>query len=245
MSLLNSSGSNTHVDGSGNYYETTDSNGIFIVTGDYNCPSATPNTYVTRWAAARVRARTQRRIGRRSRALQQGQLLIERDRKRGFDRRDSYAVAGYTVDPTHVSTPNTALGATGLNNVGNALDNLYTSTTGSWPLPPRRRVTEQCRRARSIPSATFWRRASPFKRSRYRRGESDALLHAVPRTLCWVERRARDPQTQPPRRSSVAGGPAQTSPTCMACKRELHLPTHAQRRARRLPPSPLFTRGGD
>ena len=45
VSLLKSV-SGTTLDGSGNYYVTTDANGNFSITGDYTCPSSASQVYL-------------------------------------------------------------------------------------------------------------------------------------------------------------------------------------------------------
>ncbi len=132
VSLLNSGGTNTHIDGSGNYYVTTDSNGAFTITGDYTCPSATPATYVyavggSAGSGANSAAGLIAGVGDCTHSGYTSKYVVVNEVSTVSV---AYAVAGYTVDPTHVSTSGTALSATGLNNVGNALDNLYTLNTG-------------------------------------------------------------------------------------------------------------------
>ena len=119
-------------DGAGNYYVTTASDGTFTITGEYNCFSATPHTYLYA-------------VGGNSGSGQNpaiGLIAGAGDcTHTGFKSKfimvnevstiaAVYAVAGYVVDPTHVSSANNTLSLTGIELAGDTADNLYTGSTG-------------------------------------------------------------------------------------------------------------------
>ncbi len=112
------------------YYVTTDSNGMFTITGDYTCPTAYAQTYVYAVGGD---------PGLGSGANSAATLLA------GVDACNAssfvivnevstvasvYAVAGYAVDPTHASRSGSTLAQTGLGNAGDTVSNLYTQSTG-------------------------------------------------------------------------------------------------------------------
>lgn len=134
LSLLTSATGNLP-DRNGNYYVTTDSGGNFTITGDYNCPSATPLTYVyavggnpglasgTNNTAAGLLAG----VGDCTHSGYTSKYVVVNEVSTIAS---VYGVAGYVVDPTHVSTSSTTLGATGVANAGDTISNLYTQSTG-------------------------------------------------------------------------------------------------------------------
>jgi streptogramin lyase len=109
------------------YYVTTDVNGDFTLTGDYTCPSAYANTYIYA-------------VGGDSGSGSNSAITLVA----GGDVCDSsafivvnevstvaavYSYAGFISDPTHVSTSNTALAATALQNAGAAYSNLLNASS--------------------------------------------------------------------------------------------------------------------
>ena len=123
VSLLRS-GTNTTQDGSSNYYVTTDPYGNFKIDNDYSCPSNYSHTYfyvsggdpglgsgansaITLMApadACNISATTD---------INEVSTVVT-----------AYVLAGYSSDPLHISSSNTALATTGLNNAANTLANL-------------------------------------------------------------------------------------------------------------------------
>jgi len=134
LSLLTSATGNPP-DGNDNYYVTTDSGGNFTITGDYNCFSATPLTYVyavggnpglasgTNNTAAGLLAG----VGDCTHSDYTSKYVLVNEVSTIAS---VYGVAGYVVDPTHVSTSSSTLGATGLENAADTVGNLYTQSTG-------------------------------------------------------------------------------------------------------------------
>jgi hypothetical protein len=130
-SLLNST-ANTTMDGNGHYYVTTDSNGYFSITGDYTCPTATPNTYILS-------------VGGDSGAGANSAIVLAAG---AGDCTDSdytsrfivvnevstvasvWAYAGFTTDPTHVSSSPSALAETAIDNAADSMRNLFEQDTG-------------------------------------------------------------------------------------------------------------------
>ena len=123
VSLLRSA-TNTTQDGSGNYYVTTDRYGSFSISNDYSCPSnyahiyyyasggdpglgSGANSAITLVAPAP------------SCDTSANTYINEVSTIASI-----YAFAGFASDPTHVSSSNTTLAATGLANAANTLANL-------------------------------------------------------------------------------------------------------------------------
>jgi hypothetical protein len=114
-----------------NYYVTTDANGNFTITGDYTCPSSSSVTYVyavggnpglapgTNNTAATLIAPVQACSTTNFVFVNEVSTIAA-----------AYAMAGFTSDPTHMSSSNTALAAKGIGNAENGISNLYTETTG-------------------------------------------------------------------------------------------------------------------
>lgn len=123
VSLLQSA-ANTTEDTNGKYYVTTDKYGSFNITPDYSCPSNYAHTYfyvsggdpglgygansaITLTAPAEACDATANTY------INEVSTIVT-----------AYVFAGYSSDPLHVSTSNTSLAATGLNNAVNMLSNL-------------------------------------------------------------------------------------------------------------------------
>lgn len=131
VSLLKSSGSNTHQDGSGNYYVTTDSGGNFTITGDYSCPSSNSQVYVysvggnpgsgTNSAAGLLAA-----LGTCATPITSSFIFVDEVSTIAT----AYAIAGYATDATHVSSSGSTLAVTGMTNAFASVANLETLNTG-------------------------------------------------------------------------------------------------------------------
>jgi streptogramin lyase len=134
ISLLKSSGSNTHSDGSGNYYVTTDSEGNFAITGDYTCPSTASQVYLysvggNPGSGANSAVGLLAALGAcpASGTLSQS-LFVSMDEVSTVA--TAYALAGYAVDATHFSSSGSTLATTGITNAFAAVANLETVGTG-------------------------------------------------------------------------------------------------------------------
>jgi len=123
ISLLHSA-ANTTQDGSGKYYVTTDQYGNFTITSDYTCPSNYAHIYY--YASGGD-------PGLGSGANSAITLVAPApscDSSAATDINEVstiaaiYAFAGFASDPTHVSSSNTTLAATGLANAATTLANL-------------------------------------------------------------------------------------------------------------------------
>ena len=123
VSLLRSA-ANTAQDISGNYYVTTDPYGNFTITNDYSCPSNYAHTYFYASggdpglgsgvnSAITLTAPADACNTSASTDINEVSTIVT-----------AYVFAGYASDPLHVSSSNTALAATGLNNAANTLANL-------------------------------------------------------------------------------------------------------------------------
>jgi hypothetical protein len=123
VSLLRSA-SNTTQDGSNNYYVTTDQYGNFTITGDYSCPSSYAHTYYYAAggdpglgsganSAIALTAPAQACNTSASTNINEVSTIVT-----------AYVFAGYASDPVHVSSSNTALASTGLNNAAGTLSSL-------------------------------------------------------------------------------------------------------------------------
>ena len=128
VSLLNSA-TGTAQDGNGNYYVTTDSTGSFTITGDYTCPIAYAHPYL--YAVG----------GNPGSGPNSAAVLVS-----GLGSTCStptftvvnevstiaaaYSYAGFSSDPTHSSSSNTALAATALDNATDTIANLEDPSTG-------------------------------------------------------------------------------------------------------------------
>ena len=130
-SLLNSAG-NTTQDGSGNYYVTTDPNGIFNITGDYTCTNGISHLYIytiggdpgsgansAAGLLASLQSCTNPGFATQFITVNEVSTIAT-----------AYALAGFAVDATHFSIPNNALAAKGMNNASLTMANLETLSTG-------------------------------------------------------------------------------------------------------------------
>lgn len=123
VSLLHNA-SGTAQDGSGHYYVTTDQYGNFTITGDYSCPSpyAHPYFYASGGdpglgsgtnSAIALTAPAEACNSSASTDVNEVSTVVT-----------AYAFAGFASDPTHVSSSNTTLAATGVANAVNNINNL-------------------------------------------------------------------------------------------------------------------------
>ena len=132
VSLLNSSGANTQADGSGNYYVTTDSNGLFSITGDYTCPSTASQLYLysvggNPGAGANSAAGLLAALGAcpASGTLSSSLYVVINEVSTIAM---AYAVSGYATDATHVSSSGSTLALTGIANAFLTAQNLAVDT---------------------------------------------------------------------------------------------------------------------
>jgi len=126
VSLLTSA-SGTAQDGSGNYYVTTDTNGDFTITGDYTCPSAYAHTYF--YAAGGnpgSGANSAAVLVAPAQACATSNFTVVNEVSTVVS---AYAFAGFSSDPTHTSSPNTTLAATGTQNAADTINNLEDPNT--------------------------------------------------------------------------------------------------------------------
>ncbi len=123
VSLLRSA-ANTTQDISGNYYVTTDPYGNFVINSDYACPSNYSHTYYYASdgdpglgsgvnSAITLMAPADACNTSASTDINEVSTIVT-----------AYVFAGYSSDPLHISSSNTALAATGLNNAASTLNNL-------------------------------------------------------------------------------------------------------------------------
>lgn len=121
VSLLRN-GTGTAQDGNGHYYVTTDQYGNFTITGDYSCPSSYAHPYFYAVggdsgsganSAIALTAPAQACNSSASTDVNEVSTVVT-----------AYAFAGFASDPTHVSSSNTTLAATGVTNAANNVANL-------------------------------------------------------------------------------------------------------------------------
>jgi sugar lactone lactonase YvrE len=134
VSLLNSSGGNTLKDSSGKYYVTTDSQGTFEITGDYVCPSTASQLYLyaiggNPGSGVNPAAGLLAALGTcpANGTLSSSLVIVINEVSTVAT---AYAVAGYTTDPLHISSPGTKLAQTGIANAFAVVPNLETLGTG-------------------------------------------------------------------------------------------------------------------
>ncbi len=134
-SLLNSTTGNP-VDGNGNYYVTTASDGSFSITSDYTCPSTTSQLYLYSAGGNPGGSSANSAIGLLAalgtcpaNGTLSSFLFIVINEVSTIA--TAYSIAGYTIDPLHVSSPNTALAQTGIANAFATVTNLETLNTGT------------------------------------------------------------------------------------------------------------------
>jgi streptogramin lyase len=122
---------NTSVDSNGNYYVTTDSNGAWSITGDYSCPAANAQVYLYSsggdpGAGANAAAGLMAGLGSCGNLSAATYVTINEVSTIAT----AYAIAGYAMDPTHVSDSGTASAVTGISNAFATITNLETLGTG-------------------------------------------------------------------------------------------------------------------
>lgn len=133
ISLLGSH-ANTTVDGSSNYYVTTNAIGEFTITGDYTCPAAASQVYLyavggdsgsgTNSGAGLLAA-----LGTcpASGTLSSGLYVMMNEVSTIVT---AYAISGYATDATHVSSPSSTLAMRGIENAFATVPNLEDLATG-------------------------------------------------------------------------------------------------------------------
>lgn len=131
VSLLKSTGSNTHKDGSGNYYVTTDSSGNFTITGDYSCPGSNAQVYIysvggNAGSGANSAAGLLAALGPCATPITTSFIFVDEVSTIAT----AYAIAGYATDATHVSSSGSSLALTGVANAFANVSNLEALATG-------------------------------------------------------------------------------------------------------------------
>jgi streptogramin lyase len=116
--------SGTTEDGSGNYYVTTDQYGNFTISNDYSCPSNYPHTYFYASGGDPGLGSGVNSAITLTAPAQACNTSASTDINEVSTIAIAYAYAGYASDPTHISSSNTVLAATGLTNAANTLANL-------------------------------------------------------------------------------------------------------------------------
>jgi hypothetical protein len=119
-------------DSSSNYYVTTDSNGIFSITGDYTCPSASSQVYLYAVGgnpgAGGVNAAAGLLAGLGPCGSLSSTTYIVVNEVSTIA--TAYSLAGYATDATHISSSNTSLAATDVANAFATIPSLETLSTG-------------------------------------------------------------------------------------------------------------------
>ena len=129
VSLLHS-GTGTTQDGNGHYYVTTDQSGNFTITGDYTCPSNYSHTYFYASGGDPGLGSGVNSAITLTAPAQACNTSASTDINEVSTIATAYAFAGFASDPTHVSSSNTSLAATGVTNAANtvaSLENISTS----------------------------------------------------------------------------------------------------------------------
>lgn len=133
VSLL-ASHTGTTVDGSGHYYVTTDINGGFSITGDYQCPAAVSQVYLyavggNSGSGTNTGAGLLAALGScpSNGTLSSGLYVLMNEVSTVAT---AYAISGYAVDATHVSSSGTALALVGIANAFSTVGNLENLATG-------------------------------------------------------------------------------------------------------------------
>jgi len=127
--LKNASG--TTKDSSGNYYVTTASDGSFSITSDYSCPSDTAQVYIYSTggdSGSGTNSAIGLLAGLGTCAVPVTNSLIYVDEVSTIA--TAYAIAGYAMDATDVSSSGSTLAVTGITNAFAAVRNLETLQTG-------------------------------------------------------------------------------------------------------------------
>jgi hypothetical protein len=118
--LRNSTG--TAQDANGHYYVTTDPYGNFTITGDYSCPSSYAHPYF--YAVDGDSGSGANSAIALTAPAQACNTSASTDVNEVSTVATAYAFAGFASDPTHVSSSNTTLAATGVTNAANNIANL-------------------------------------------------------------------------------------------------------------------------
>ena len=131
VSLLTSTGG-TSQDASGNYFVATDGSGTFSITGDYTCPGANSQVYLYSVGGNPGAGGTNSAAGLLAGLGNCGNLTSSTFVvvNEVSTIATAYAIAGYAIDATHVSSSSSTLGQTGIANAFAAVPNLETLGTG-------------------------------------------------------------------------------------------------------------------
>lgn len=127
ISVLTSA-SGTTQDGSGNYYVTTDSNGMWTITGNYTCPNSYTTTYIfavggNPGAGANSAAVLVAPV----RDCHSSDFIVVNEVSTIAS---VYAFAGFAADPSHLGSSGSALALTAMDNSADTLANLEDQATG-------------------------------------------------------------------------------------------------------------------
>jgi hypothetical protein len=128
VSLLKSA-TGTAEDGNGNYYVTTDSTGSFTITGDYTCPLGYAHPYLYASGGNPGSGPNSAAVlvsGLGSTCSTPTYTVINEVSTIAA----AYSYAGFSSDPLHSSSSNTALAAKALDNATEAIANLENPETG-------------------------------------------------------------------------------------------------------------------
>lgn len=120
------------LDGNGNYYATTGSDGSFSVTGEYTCPSANSQLYLysvggNSGSGANSAAGLLAGLGTCSAVVANPPYVVMNEVSTIAT---AYAIAGYATNATHVSSSGSNLALQGIANAFLAIPNLETLGTG-------------------------------------------------------------------------------------------------------------------
>jgi hypothetical protein len=131
VSLL-ATAANTSMDADGNYYVTTDSTGAWSISGDYTCPATTAQVYLystggNPGAGANPAAGLLAGLGTCGNLSASTYVVINEVSTIAT----AYALAGYAMDPTHISSSGASAATTGISNAFAAIANLETLGTGT------------------------------------------------------------------------------------------------------------------
>jgi len=131
-SSLLTSDANTIMDGSGNYYVTTDSAGAWSITGDYTCPTANAQVYLyssggNPGAGKNSAVGLLAGLGACGNLSASTYVVINEVSTVAT----AYAVAGFATDPVHISSSDTAAASVGIANAFASITNVETQSTGA------------------------------------------------------------------------------------------------------------------
>jgi len=149
LSLL-TSGSGRSMDGSGNYYVTSDSSGAYNISNAYNCPSSNTQVYLYSiggnpglGGGANSAAGLMAGLGACG-ALSSSEIIVVNEVSTVAT---AYSIAGFATDSTHVSSSSSTLAATGVQNAFSTVKNLVTlggvaqtATSGANGVPPTEEI---------------------------------------------------------------------------------------------------------